>query len=73
VADMLTYVEVPGLYVQPDTGFFRAIDHVEASLKENNHARLVLRLVNPTAFDASVKVLAENLPEMSRPLGQNYL
>ncbi|MGA2984431.1 MAG: hypothetical protein ABSG32_11485 [Terriglobia bacterium] len=73
VADMLTYVEVPGLYVQPDTGFFRAIDHVEASLKENNHARLVLRLVNPTAFDASVKVLAENLPEMSCPLGQNYL
>jgi len=73
VADMLTYVEVPGLYVQPDTGFFRAIDHVDTSIKENNQTRLVLRVVNPTAFDASVKVLAENLPEMSRPLGQNYL
>lgn len=64
---------MPGLYVQPDTGFFRAIDHVDASLKENNQRRLVLSVLNPTAFDASVKVLAENAPEMSQPLGQNYL
>ncbi len=31
VSNMLTYVEVPGLYVQPDTGFFCAIDHIDVS------------------------------------------
>jgi hypothetical protein len=73
VADMLTYVEVPGLYVNPDTGFFRALDHVNVTTKENSPARLVLQVTNPTKFDANVKILSEDSAEMSRPLGQNYL
>ena len=73
VADMLTYVEIPGLYVQPDSGFYRAIDHVDVLAKENTPQRLVLEVTNPTAFAAEVKVLAENSADAFRPLGQNYL
>jgi len=73
VADMLTYAEVPGLYVNPDTGFFRVLDHVNVTTKENSPARLVLQVTNPTKFDANVKILSEASAEMSRPLGQNHL
>ncbi len=73
VSNMLTYVEVPGLYVQPDTGFFSAIDHIDVSLCEQKGKELILTLTNPTSFDASVKVMCEDSTEAKRILGQNYL
>ncbi len=73
IALMLSCVEVPGLYVQPDTGLVCAFDHVNARVKQRTAERLVVSLENPTQFDARVKVLAENSIETSRVLGQNYL
>jgi hypothetical protein len=73
VSNMLTYVEVPGLYVQPDTGFFCAIDHIDASLSGQSGKELTLTLANPTQFDASVKVVCENSSEAKEILGANYL
>src|SRR5260370_25945173 len=63
VSNMLTYVEVPGLYVQPDTGFFCAIDHVDVVGKEHKGKDLKLTITNPTQFDASVKVMCEDSSE----------
>jgi hypothetical protein len=51
---------VRGLYVQPDTGTFYAIDHI--TVKKNLPAKsgaLKLELANPTEYDADVKVLCE--------------
>jgi hypothetical protein len=73
VSNMLTWVEVPGLYVQPDTGFFCAIDHIGVSVFEHKGRDLTLEITNPTHFDASVKVLCEQSSEAKRILGQNYL
>jgi hypothetical protein len=73
VSVMLTWVEVPGLYVQPDTGLVCAIDHIEVKVVKNDDDHLVLRVTNPTSFKASVKVFSENSTGMSRPLGQNAL
>jgi hypothetical protein len=73
VSNMLAYMEVPGLYVRTDTGRAWAIDALDARVIENSAERLVVELSNPTRFDASVKVLAEDAAQMRVPLGQNAL
>jgi hypothetical protein len=73
IAGLLTAVEVPGLYVQPDTGFLFAFDHVVARIKEKTARRLVVAVENPTAFEAGVRVLAENDRDRAQPLGLNPL
>ena len=73
ICGMLTAVEVPGLYVQPDTGFVFAFDHVDARVREKVARRLVVAVTNPTAHEAAVRVLAENDAERTTALGQNPL
>lgn len=73
VSNMLTYAEVPGLYVQIDTGFIGVMDHIEAEVVEKESDSIKLRLYNPTAYKASVKVFSEKSWEMCKPLGQNWL
>ncbi|MEI7899816.1 MAG: hypothetical protein WCK89_06155 [bacterium] len=73
VSLMLTTMEIPGLYVQPDTGFFRVFDHVLAEAIGHHDNSLTLRLTNPTRFDAEVKVLCEPSAACAQPLGLNVL
>ncbi|MBA3686267.1 MAG: hypothetical protein H0W72_13655, partial [Planctomycetes bacterium] len=56
VSCLLTWSEVPGVYVQSDTGLLRVLDHVEAELCDGGGT---LRLRNPTAFATEVTVLCE--------------
>jgi hypothetical protein len=64
----LTWAEVPGVYVQPDTGFIEVFDHVDASWRGDE-----LWLTNPTRYPARVKLFAEPSASMGQPLGQNFL
>jgi len=73
VSLMLTDIEVPGLYVQPDKGFFCAFDHIVVEEVSHENGVLKLRLTNPTEFDADVKVLCESSSACQRPLGLNAL
>lgn len=73
VSNMLTFVEIPGLYIQPDTGFICAIDHVEAEVVRKYNDYLEIKVYNPTEFKLSVKVYVENLADMQKVLGQNAL
>ncbi|KRF44154.1 hypothetical protein [Paenibacillus sp. Soil787] len=73
VSNMLTYAEVPGLYVQTDSGFVAAMDHIDYEVKENTDDRLVLNVINPTCFKAKIKVFEETSSSMDRILGQNAL
>jgi hypothetical protein len=72
-ASLLTYAEVPGVYVRTDTGFVYAFDHVEAHVRERVPGRLVVSLKNPTGVDAAVRVLGEGEDEAARPLGPGAL
>jgi hypothetical protein len=65
---LLSYTEVPSLYVRPDTGFVFAFDHVSARIKEWARGRLVLTIANPTRFDATVRILAETAATAGEPL-----
>lgn len=65
---LLSYTEVPGLYVRPDTGFVFTFDHVTARIKERTRGRLVLAIANPTRVDATVRILAETAAAAGEPL-----
>jgi hypothetical protein len=51
--------ELPGIYVQPDTGLVSVLDHVDATLEHDADKRPTLRITNPTKFHASVKIFSE--------------
>ncbi|MBI3987361.1 MAG: hypothetical protein HY343_10595, partial [Lentisphaerae bacterium] len=70
VSLMLTTVELPGIYVRPDTGLLCVFDHVEVRVEEAGGDKAVLQCSNPTAFDAEVRVFAERSSAAARILGQ---
>lgn len=70
---MLTTIEIPGLYVQPDRSLVVAFDHIEVEVASDNDTALVLRISNPTPAPAVVRVLAENAHEARISLPENVL
>lgn len=68
-AAMLTFTELPGLYVQPDTGLAVAFDNVR--IEDINHTgrTVKFRLTNPTRFPADVRVLEESSRAAKVPAG----
>ncbi len=73
VSAMLTWVEVPGLYVQTDTGFVLALDHVEVIRSEVSEHGLIVSIRNPTKFDLSLKPFVERASDCSNPLPPDFL
>lgn len=68
VSTMLVWLEVPAVYVNPDTGFVYALDHVECSFKDG-----LLILKNPTSYDAIYRVFSENSCDRQIPLEDTYM
>lgn len=61
VSMLLTYVEVPGIYVNPENGLIKCFDHVRCEAVRDELGKTVgLKVFNPTAYDAAVTVLAES-------------
>lgn len=73
VSLLLTAVEVPGLYVRPDTGFFRVFDNICAEKTALNGEGLTLKLHNPTNFNAKIRVLSETADDLKIPLNMDFL
>jgi hypothetical protein len=74
VSLMLSWIELPGLYVQTDTGLVATLDHVDAFVESRDGEALIVRLNNPTPFPARIRVLAETSRAAStRLLGSNSL
>lgn len=73
VSLMLTWLEVPGVYVRPDTGIVCAMDHVDAALETGDNGRQLLRLTNPTDFPATLRLLVEDVESASIPMGHNAM
>ncbi len=67
----LMAMEIPGIYLRTDKNTLYVFDHVEAEIIRNDSRKIVLRITNPTAFDAQVTVLSENTAEAQKPLGDN--
>jgi len=73
ISSMLTIIEIPGVYIQIDTGLVYAFDHIDIEVVENTDKQLTVIMTNPTAFEADVKLLVETSFEAKKPLGQNAL
>lgn len=69
VSAMLTYLEIPAVYVQKDTGFCFALDHVECKIKTKSTRELVLALTNSTGYDADYRLFMENSANCAEPFG----
>ncbi|WP_071134953.1 glycoside hydrolase family 76 protein [Millionella massiliensis] len=67
----LMAVEIPGIYLRTDLDRCYVFDHVTIQKTERDDRHITLTLHNPTAFDATVTVLAENAEQAAQPLGDN--
>ncbi len=71
-AMLLTFAELPGVYIQPDVDLVCCLDHVDAVIIERRQRELVVEITNPTTFDApAVKIFAETAEAALVPLGAN--
>lgn len=59
VSMLLTSVEIPGIYLQPDTGLLWVSDHLEVSVVDGSEHVDAVECYNPTDFDAEVSLLCE--------------
>lgn len=70
---MLSYIELPGVYVQPDKSYVCAIDNVDAEIVQDDPSCLKVKMTNPTKAEANVRLLVESSKQASLPLGENAL
>jgi len=68
---MLSYAELPGVYINSTNNEVFCVDHVNASIIKNNKKLLVVELENPTKYEAMVKILVENEVAAKKPLFNN--
>jgi hypothetical protein len=68
---MLSYVELPGVYIQPDKSFVFTLDHIESQIVKNTSNSLTVKFSNPTKAMAIVKVFSETSKKALLPLGEN--
>jgi len=67
-AALLTFTQIPGLYVQPDLDQFTVFDHILVEKLPALDGQMKLKLTNPTAFPAEVSVLVESAADRQRPM-----
>lgn len=67
----LMALEIPGIYIRTDLCKTYVFDHVVVKHIKRTNREIKLTLYNPTTFDATVTILAENKEEAARPLGEN--
>ena len=67
VSMLYSVVELPGIYAATDSDLLVVLDHIEAERRPDGR----LRLHNPTAYAADVRLLAESATERARPLPLN--
>lgn len=70
---MLTTVEIPGVYIQPDRKMATAFDNILLKTAVKKNGTFVCELKNPSSSPVNVKILVENATERLRPFGENRL
>jgi len=70
---MLSYIELPGIYVQTDKSYLCVIDNVDAQIIRDNAKSLTLKITNPTKAKADIKLFVESSAQATFSLGENAL
>lgn len=71
VTMLLTYVEIPGIYVDLDRNVIQCSDHLKVESVDRGGNGVALRIENPTVYDADVTVMIDH-SENRKKLGHNY-
>jgi hypothetical protein len=66
---VLSYAEIPGVWLLADTGEAIVTDHVDATVADAGNCWQLL-LHNPTRFDADIKLLCETRAAFALPWEQ---
>lgn len=69
VSTLLTYNEIPGVWILSDIGEVVVFDHILVTIEECENT-WVVNLENPTKFDAQVKVYIESSHEFDKVWGE---
>ena len=72
ISCLLTYNEIPGVWILSDIGEVIVFDHVEATVKDLGES-WEIKIKNPTKYDADVKVLAEPYSQLDKIWGESVL
>jgi hypothetical protein len=70
---MLTTVEIPGLYVQPDKSYFIPFDNVEVEVIADTPKKFELSVTNPTPVDAMISVFEDKDTVITKITGENLV
>jgi len=70
---MLTTIELPGLFIQPEKGVYVAFDNIEVKQIANTNRELVLQLRNATPIEAVVTLLEDHDTNNNLVLGENFV
>lgn len=65
---ILMSMELPGIYLGIDNKKMYVFDHVEAKIVGSAESGTTILISNPTAYDATVSVLAETIKQAAKPL-----
>ncbi len=68
VSVMLTYLEIPAVYIQRDTGFCFVLDHVECLVEDETDEILTIEMYNPTDYDANYRIFIDSKEACSSTL-----
>ena len=70
---MLTYIELPGAYIQPDKSLVCVFDNIEAQIIHDKSKMITVNFTNPTQAGAVVRLFIESSKQAKKPLGENAL
>lgn len=73
VACMLSYAELPGIYILKDKGLVTSLDNITAKVVSKTEKTIEIKLHNPSSFDSKVKVWAEKSSDMKQVLPPDYM
>lgn len=68
VSTLLTYLEIPAAYINPDKNFAYPIDHLKCEVKNGE-----ITIENPTKYDASYRIFVENEADRNKPLDELFM
>lgn len=61
----------PSIYLHTNDSTFLVMDHIEAKIIKRNQTSIIIQVINPTAYDADVSILAETAAQAKIPLPLN--
>ena len=60
VTMLLTYVEIPGIYLDLDRRVLQCSDHIIAEIVKEDEREMLIKICNPTPYDAVVTLMTDH-------------